>query len=79
MTRDEYKIRAIELAARGAQLPQTKLTPDQVIEVRAAAVSREAMRKEINATLSNEALATRLGVHRRTIEKVLRMETHIHV
>lgn len=64
--------------ARGAQLPQTKLTPAAVREIRAAEKRRERLRAQARE-LTNEALAIKFGVHRRTIEKLLRMETHYHV
>ena len=70
MTRDEYMIRQHEFQPRGMQLPQS---------IRSAAKQREALRKHIRERLSNEALARDLGVHRRTIEKVLAHETWGHV
>ena len=79
MNRDEYLIRARELAPRGMDLPQSKLMPLQVAAIREAAVKREAMRREINETLSNAALAKAYGVHPRTIEKVLSYESWGHV
>ena len=75
--RFEYEQRAYEFAKRGEDLPQTKLTRSQVDFIRAAKEKREAMRKEINDTLSNKALAEQFGVHYRTIEKVLSYETHV--
>ena len=79
MERAEYKQRAVELAPRGKQLPQTKLTPEQIRDIRETAARREAMRKEITATMGNEALAAKYGTHPRNIEKILRYETHITV
>ncbi len=71
MNRDDYLIRAHEFAPRGAALPQSKLTDLQVYEIRAAQEKREDLRAHIRETLSNDALAARMGVHVRTIEKVL--------
>jgi len=79
MTRDEYLIRQHEFQPRGMQLPQSKLTPLEVESIRSAAKQREALRKRIRERLSNDALARDLGVHRRTIEKVLAHETWGHV
>lgn len=79
MTRDEYQQRQREFSARGMDLPQSKLTPLEVAAIRAAAVKREQMRREINDTLSNAALAKAYGVHVRTIEKALSYESWGHV
>ena len=79
MDRFEYQQRAVELAKRGLDLPQTKILPLEVIAIRAAARRREELRKEINDTLSNAALAKKYGVHERTIEKVLAYKTHIQI
>lgn len=79
MTRDEYSQRQREMSARGMDLPQSKLLPLEVAAIRAAAVKREQMRREINDTLSNAALAKAYGVHPRTIEKVLSYESWGHV
>lgn len=79
MTRDEYLIRQREFSARGMQLPQSKLTPLEVEAIRSAATQRESLRKHIRERLSNAALARDLGVHVRTIEKVLARESWSHV
>lgn len=71
MNRDDYLMRAYEFAPRGQALPQTKLTDDQVREIRSAQEKREDLRAHIRENLSNEALAARMGVHVRTVEKVL--------
>lgn len=77
--RDEYLLRAVEFAKRGADLPQTKLTADAIAEIRQAAIDRDRLRREITDRLSNAALAKKFGVHHRTIEKVISFETHIGV
>lgn len=79
MTRDEYQQRQREFSARGMDLPQSKLLPLQIVAIREAAQRREQMRREINDTLSNAALAKAYGVHVRTIEKVLSYESWGHV
>jgi len=68
MNRDEYRSRAIELAARGEQLGQSRLNPDVVRWIR---TNREG--------LTLKQMASRLGVHYRTVEKVHYYETWTHV
>lgn len=79
MNRDDYLIRAYEFAPRGASLPQSKLTDAQVIEIRAARAKRLDLLAHIRENLSNEALAQRMGVHVRTVEKVLNGGTWAHL
>lgn len=79
LDRDEYLLRARELAPRGQALPQSKLQEDGVEAIRSAARQRENLRQHIRDNLSNEALARKFGVHVRTIEKVLSAESWSHV
>ena len=79
MNRREYQLRARELAPRGERLPHTKLTADQVREIRRLAQVREQERARINAEFSNAAIAARYGVHRRTVENVLSYQAHVNV
>lgn len=79
MTRDEYSIRVREFQTRGAQLPQAKLTDDDVEAIRSAVRQREALREHIRNSLSNDALAKACGVHVRTIEKVVQGYSWVHV
>ena len=79
MKRDEWKIRAVELAKRGFDLPQTKVPPLAVVAIREAARKRDALRREITEKYSNAALAKQWGVHPRTIEKIISYETARHV
>lgn len=79
LDRDEYLLRARELAPRGQDLPQSKLQQDGVEAIRSAARQRESLRQHIRDNLSNEALARQFGVHVRTIEKVLSAESWSHV
>ena len=79
MNRDDYLMRAHELAPRGQALPQSKLSDAQVMEIRSAQEKREDLRAHIRDSLSNEALAARMGVHVRTVEKVLSRETWAHL
>jgi AraC-like DNA-binding protein len=73
---DVYDSRRDWYAARGQELPQTKLLDMDVITIRSAARQRESLRRHIRDNLSNEALARQFGVHIRTIEKVLTRDTH---
>ena len=79
MTRDEYLARAREFAARGMDLPQSKLTPLEIDAIRSAARQRDSLRRHIRDELSNAALARKMGVHVRTIEKALNYSTWGHV
>ncbi len=79
MDRDTYLRDAGQFAARGQELPQTKLLDMDVIDIRSAKRQREALLKHIKENLSNEALAKRYGVHPRTIEKALSRETHCNL
>jgi predicted DNA-binding protein (UPF0251 family) len=79
MNRDDYLMRAYEFTPRGQALPQSKLTDEQVIEIRAAQQKRDDLRAHIREQLSNDALAQRMGVHVRTIEKVLNGGAWVHL
>jgi len=79
MNRDQWKIRAAELAPRGFDLPQTKVPPLAVVAIREAARARDKLRREISDKYSNEALARQWGVHVRTIEKIISYETARHI
>lgn len=68
MTRDEYLPMAALFAPRGTDLPQSRLTPDQVVEIR-----------ENRRGMTAWQQAEKYGVHIRTIEKVRRYETWTHV
>lgn len=79
LERAEYLTRARELAARGQDLPQSKLLVMDIIQIRSAVRQREALRKFIADNLSNAALARIYGVHVKTIEKVISREIWSHV
>ena len=79
LSRTEYQSRRTEFAARGNDLPQTKLLAIDIMTIRSAARQRPALLKHIRENLSNEAVAKQFGVHVRTIEKVLSRETGSHV
>jgi hypothetical protein len=77
MDRREYLTRAREFAPRGDALPQTKLSADDVAEIRNAVRLREIARAAIVREYSNAALAARFGVSVRAVERVLMRETHV--
>lgn len=79
LDRASYLVRARELAPRGAQLPQTILTPDDVRQIRAAKAKREKLRAMITERYSNESLAEIFGVSVRCIESVLSYRNHVDV
>lgn len=70
---------AYETAKRGNELPQAKLTPLLVVEIRRRNEEKQKRIAELNAKYSAKAMADDLGVHVRTIEKVLRYESWRHV
>jgi predicted DNA-binding transcriptional regulator YafY len=63
---------------RGSELPQTKLTDDDVKLIRQCVLERERLREEAKK-LSNEALAEKFEVHTRTIDRVTQYRGWIHV
>jgi len=66
LNREEYLEQAHYNALRGNELTHAKLNPALVREIRSSNEPRK-------------AIANRLGVHYRTIEKVRQWETWIHV
>ena len=79
LSRTEYQSRRTEFAARGQELPQTKLVDLDVISIRSAARQRENLRMHIAANLSNQALAKQFGTHVRNIEKIISREAWSHL
>ena len=79
LNRDEWQQRARELAVRGQELPQSKLTDLDVLAIRAAKKERERLLKLIRDEYSNAALAVRFDVHVRTIEKVTSYNSWAHL
>jgi len=77
MTRDDYLNGGAYITApRGKKLPQTKLTPEQVQEIRRVYAWKQHQVAKLNAEFSAKGLAQLYGVHVRTIEKALKYETH---
>lgn len=79
MTRHEYLQRRTEFAKRGTEMPQAKLTEDDVIDIRSVKKQRDSLLAHIRENLSNEALSKKYGIHPRTLEKILSRETWSHV
>lgn len=78
-SRDDYNSNAIAHALRGTDLPQSRFSEDDVLEIRSAIKQRESMRQHIKDNLSNEALAIKFNVHYRTIERIIQRETWVHL
>lgn len=78
-SRDHYNLQASSCALRGSELPQSKFTDDDILEIRSAIKQRENMRKYIKDNLSNEALSKKFNVHYRTIERIIQRETWVHL
>lgn len=78
-SRDDYNSNAIAKALRGTELPQSKFSEDNILEIRSAIKQRDSMRQYIKDNLSNEALAIKFNVHYRTIERVIQRETWVHL
>lgn len=68
MTREEYLLQAAAYAKRGNDLPQARLTPEKVREIRANVRGLFAWQ-----------LAMVYGVHIRTIDKIRTFQTWKHV
>lgn len=66
-------------AARGQDLPQSKLLEIDVIDIRSASRQRANLLQYIRDNLSNEALAKRHGISVSTLEKVVTYQTWGHV
>ena len=76
--RDEWEQRRTEFVNRGDALIHSKLTSDDVTEIRSIAIQRERLRSHIKANLSNAAVAKRFSVSERAIERVLSRQTWSH-
>jgi hypothetical protein len=64
--------------ARGMELPQTKLTPDDIRLIKQLVAERERLKREA-AKLTNAAIAVKFDVHQRTIDRVTSHQGHFHV
>lgn len=66
-------------AKRGTELPQAKLTEDDVRLIRQVHAEARAEIARLHKSCSAKALAEKFGVHHRTVEKILSRETWAHV
>lgn len=74
------RVRARNPAAlRGEDSPHAKLCNDDIEEIRSATRQRENLRRYIDENLSNKALARKMGVHVRTIERVTQFICWAHI
>jgi len=79
MKRDEYLSRTREFCRRGTDLPQSKLTDDDVRKIRELHKYKIDEIKRLNDSLSMSAIADKFDVHVRTIEKIVSFQTWKHV
>ena len=71
-TDNRYKV------LRGSQLPQAKLTEDDVRLIHELVSERDELKRQL-AGLTNAKIAEKFGVHRRTIDRVTALEGWGHV
>lgn len=64
--------------ARGEELPQAKLTKEDIRLIWQCVAERERLREEARR-LSNKALAEKFGVHYRTIERITQRWGWVHI
>lgn len=79
MTREEYYQRRFEFCRRGNDLPQTKLTAEDVKMIRELHAFKQDEIKRLNKTLSIEGLAEKFDVSPGTVDKILRYQTWKHI
>lgn len=79
LERGEYLSRTKEFALRGQDLPQSKLTDDDVMEIRSMIKQRENMKVYIRQNLSNQAIADKFNIHIRNVEKISTYQTWAHL
>ncbi len=63
---------------RGEDLPHSKLTDDDVRWINSVCERREQLQAELK-TMTNQAMADKLGLHRRTVDRVTAGENWGHV
>ena len=71
-TDNRYKVK------RGSQLPQSKLTEADVLNIRQIVEHRDKLKAELK-TLTNAKIAEKYNVHYRTIDRVTAFENWNHV
>ncbi len=79
MERREWQLRARELAARGQDLPQSKLLDIDIVDIRSAHRQRLKLLQYIRDNLGNAALAKRHGISVRNIENIVAYKTWSHI
>jgi FixJ family two-component response regulator len=63
---------------RGSELPHAKLTEDDIRLIRSFMAEREQMKAMLRG-MTNQAIAEKFDVHRRTIDRITSGETWGHV
>ena len=71
--------RGYAVAARGEDLPHSKLNDGKVREIRAQHAAKERLKRELDARFSAAALAAAHGVAVTTVQKILSYATWRHV
>lgn len=80
MDRREYRATGARMyARRGTELPQAKLDEATVARIRRLHARKQRLVAHLNRKYSAAGLAASLGIHVRTVEKVLRGDTWFHV
>lgn len=80
MDRREYRATGARLhARRGTELPQAKLDEETVKKIRRLHARKQRLIEQLNRKYSAAGLAASLGVHVRTVEKVLQRDSWFHV
>lgn len=76
MDRHEYLSTGARMyAKRGEELPQSKLDAETVALIRRQHERKQRLVKQLNERYSAAAIAKRLGVHKRTVEKALQRDS----
>ena len=79
MTRDEYVNNARFLARRGTECHNAKLDDATVAKIKRQHARKQRLVKRLNERYSAKGIARQLGLHVRTVEKVLQRVSWFHV
>jgi AraC-like DNA-binding protein len=79
MTREEYRSNATLIARRGIECHNAKLDNATVAMILRQHARKQRLIKKLNERYSAKGLARQLGLHPRTVEKVLSREGWYHV
>lgn len=79
MTREEYRSNARLIARRGSECPSAKLDEATVAWIRRTHARKQRLVKKLNERYGVKGIAKRLGLHVRTIERILQHNGWVHV